>query len=299
MKPNAGAVFRTLAVATYLALGVGCESQASKEYPGEPLLTLSGAVVTGTAQATGNAPPKAAVLWYGFRALVGASASVRGQFPSQFTLSLYSPPPEEVRNPLLPPVTQQYNLTLDRGPLTLGWIVALAPDTNEADVKPEDVLGYSLDMMVAYLDRDANPADPMDEVARYATLWQIPPTRGYHLVKLQRSDRTAYDQCMWNGLCVAHTSQPRFGIQAFVMDALNSDYLACLAALPTAPHCTLYHRTTTEDPEPAENAACFELQKQYPRRTDCQVPLQHVPNPQGFAAPVTITMGVTFREVFM
>jgi hypothetical protein len=298
MKPNAGALLRTLSVTAALALA-GCDSQASKDYPGEPLLTLSGAVVTGATQATvSSPPPKAAVLWYGFRALVGASAPVRGEFPSQFTLSLYSPPPEGARSQLLPPLGGR-NFTLDRGPLILGWIVALAPDANEADVKPADVLGYSLDMMVAYLDRDANPADPADELARYASLWQFPPTRGYHLVKLQRSDRTAYDQCRWNGLCVAHTSKPRFGIQTFEMDALNGDYLACLAALPTAPHCTIYHPESADDPVPAGNAACFELAQQYPRRTDCSVPLQHVPNPEGFAAPVTITMGVTFREVFM
>jgi hypothetical protein len=281
-----------------LALFAGCSSQAGPDYSGEPLLTLKGSVVAGESQSGAFPPANAAVLWYGARALVGASIPVEGTFPSSFTLSLHWPPPENRQDNALPPMTMQHNVTLDRGPLTLGWIVALSPEANQSDVQPGDVLGYALDTMVAYLDRDPDPATPLgQEIIRYAQLWQIPATRGYHLVQLERGDRQAYDQCMWNGLCVDHTASEPSGFQTFVLDALREDYQVCRGALPQAPFCTIHHRRSADEPISAETTACFELEKQHPRRSDCAVPLRHVPA-SGEAA-ITITMGATFRDVFM
>jgi hypothetical protein len=289
------------AIAGLLGLPAACSSQASSDYPGEPLLIFSGAVVAAGAGTSPLPAAKAGILWYGVKAMVGASVPVTGTFPSSFTLSLHWPPPDSsgIGDPL-PPMTQQHNVTLDRGPLKLGWIVALSPDTNEDDVQPGDVLGYALDTMVAYLDQDPDPATALgQEIIRFAQLWHIPATRGYHLVKLERSDRTTYDQCRWNGLCVEFRGRQAQGFRTFTLAALQADYQACRASSPDAPHCAVQDRLSADEPITEESAACFELERQIPRRTDCIVPLRHVANPAGAAAPVTITMGVSFREVFM
>ena len=285
------ALLQRVALCCSAGLAAGCSAQAGPEYSGEPLLTFSGAVVGG--QSTTAPPAKAGVLWYGLNGMQGSTAPVIGSFPSRFTLSFYAPPPARVFSDPRPPTT---NANLDRGPLLLGWIVALAPDTNELDVRPENVLGYALDTMVVYLPRDA--ADP--DTARYAKQWNIPPKRGYHLVKLERIDRSAYDQCQWNGLCVNYTFDGGMnGFHSFVFSALQADYETCITAMPAAPRCTVEHQASADLPVPAGNAACFELMRQFPRRPDCEVPLRHVPNAEGFATEVTITMGATFRDVFM
>lgn len=279
-----------------------CSSQAPPSYTGEALATLRGAVVADGGATDGGPPAaaKAAVLWYGIRALIGTSSPVQGSFPARFTMSLYAPPPKTLGDPL-PPETAAPNFTLDRGPLTLGWIVALAPEANEDDVHPEDVLGYSLDTMIAYVD-DTDPRTPKDQVARYAALWQFPPIRGYHLVKIARSDRSAYDQCTWNGLCEDNSTATSIdGFLTFIYSCLHQDYRACVTAMPDAPRCTWYHPGPQDDSfDPKKtNAACIQLEQDFPRRDDCQPPLRHVPNPDEFGSSITITMGSTFRDVFM
>ena len=292
-------VSRSVSFVLSIGLVAACSPQAGTDYSGEPLLTLTGSVVAGGDPAAAFPPAQAGVLWYGVRAMVGASVPVVGSFPANFSLSLHWPPPETGAGDALPPMTAQHNVTLDRGPLQLGWIVALSPDADASNVRPEDVLGYALDTMVAYLDRDPDLDTPLgQETARFAQRWQIPARRGYHLVKLERANRAAYDACMWNGLCVDHTTSEAAGFRSFTLAALQADYQACRAALPAAPHCTIHHPVSADEPTEG-NAACQALEAQHPRRADCEVPLRHVANPDGEAAPVTITMGVSFREVFM
>jgi hypothetical protein len=297
-------------------LGAGCSSQAGSDYPGEALATIKGAVVANDG-APGSLPPggaKAAVLWLPRGSmLASARAQVEGAFPSQFTMKLYSPPPEQALGAWIAPTSATgLPMTLDRGPLALGWIVAIAADANESDVHPAEVLGYSLDSMVAYLERDGDPNDPSDDVARYAHLWQLPPTRGYHLIKLEWSDRSAYDLCVWNGFCseaVDANAGTTAGIRQFLLAADHRNYELCLQAFPAADRCTLVYPDPSIYPDgyPTSNDACVQLAATHGRDvgargaplTDCGVPLRRVPNPAGFASSVTVKMGTTFYDVDM
>jgi hypothetical protein len=91
------------AVALAAAVG-GCDAQADRDYPGEPLVTLRGQV--------GGVPPlpplEAAMLWQrGPPPSVddqelATRAPVESGFPAAFTIRLYQPPPAAARRTLLP-----------------------------------------------------------------------------------------------------------------------------------------------------------------------------------------------------
>lgn len=90
-----------LALAALLA---ACDAQVGADYPGEPLLTLQGQVVSN-----GPLPPlEAAMLWQrgpppstGDQELA-TRAPVEAGFPSRFALRLYQPAPEAARRTLAP-----------------------------------------------------------------------------------------------------------------------------------------------------------------------------------------------------
>jgi hypothetical protein len=310
-------------------LAVGCSSQAGPDYAGEPLAVIHGAVVAnGTAASSPPAGAQAAVLWLPRKnVFTSATAQVEGSFPSQFSMKLYAPPPAEALEPGGDPLpVGGWPMTLDRGPLALGWIVALAANADPTDIHPADVLGYSLESMVAYLDRDGDSTNPDDEVVRYAALWQFPPTKGYHLLKLEWSDRTAYDRCVWNGFCYDQTeANPEhvapvvwrdgrifyYANQLFLFleAAAHQSYESCLQAFPDADRCTIVQPDPLTYPDgydPTNNEACAALAAQHDRtafvtapRAECGVPLRRVSNPDEFAMPVTVTMGTTFWNVLL
>lgn len=78
-------------------LGPGCGNMASGDYRGEALVSLTGTVQNG--QGVTSDEELHAFLFWGdpdHGAVAVAEALVEGAFPSEFTLEVYEPPPEEV-----------------------------------------------------------------------------------------------------------------------------------------------------------------------------------------------------------
>jgi hypothetical protein len=89
MKSNALALPMLLGV-QFLA---GCDSQAGKDYRGEPLLSINGSVVIQNQNPPGNLVPALAFINYNKRTLDFAEVEVTGEFPARFTLDVFDPPP--------------------------------------------------------------------------------------------------------------------------------------------------------------------------------------------------------------
>jgi len=80
-----------------LFAALGCEPQATTEYEGDPMFSLTGRVSVGLTEESGgpfipsiafNTPDQDRI---GF-----VDAQVQGEFPAQFQLELFAPPPEEL-----------------------------------------------------------------------------------------------------------------------------------------------------------------------------------------------------------
>jgi hypothetical protein len=71
-----------------------CGSQAGEEYRGEPLLRMKGSVVIQNPNPPDNLVPAIAFLNTRNGTLDFAEVQVAGEFPAQFTLDVFEPPPE-------------------------------------------------------------------------------------------------------------------------------------------------------------------------------------------------------------
>lgn len=208
-----------LAIGSGLSIG-GCASQTEPSYPGEPLATVKGTVVT-TAAAPATSVD-AAILWLTMDPakgwvpkLVGERVSVSATFPADFTLSAFSPPSAEAVGMR----TGRFPESPDPRPTGVwtGFLVALSSGANTDGVAPSDVLGVDLHHTVLYFDHDGKPGidehGVEDDVTATANAARVPPTKGYHLVLKDSGTpaaREAYDRCTWNGLCVRHVrTDPR------------------------------------------------------------------------------------------
>jgi hypothetical protein len=89
MKRNA-LTLPVLLAAQFLA---GCDSQAGTDYRGEPLLSINGSVVIENQNPPENLVPALAFINYETRSLDFAEVEVAGEFPAQFTLDVFEPPP--------------------------------------------------------------------------------------------------------------------------------------------------------------------------------------------------------------
>jgi hypothetical protein len=101
---------------------MGCDAQAGEPYRGEPLLTMSGSVEL----ALEVEDQEALIPTLAFRGdddtVHLVDADVEGEFPAEFTLNVYEPPPD----------ASVYALDEEYGPgprIGLGYIGAVTPDT--------------------------------------------------------------------------------------------------------------------------------------------------------------------------
>jgi hypothetical protein len=158
---------------------LGCGTQADTGYRGESLATISGAIRTG---AVHDLPPSvdAAIVWAQVEFVenaqlvqsvqwVGASTPVTGQFPAQFTLTVYQPPPASVMIPC--PSSPAH--------LAVGFVVAVdgSADIGHGDPRSA-VIGEANDDLLLYLDSD--------QAADWSCVpdlgFRFTPSKGYHLL---------------------------------------------------------------------------------------------------------------------
>jgi hypothetical protein len=174
--------FRVPTFASLLAL-VACSSQADPSYPGQPLATLRGEAIA--VDTTSFPPLDVALDWY-VSATMGADGGltmldnggwtntpVSGQFPSAFTLQVFTPPPESALIPCLGsdpshPAAGHY---------AVGLLTALA--SGEQGSGPDDIFGFASEYALIYA--DSNLSICKGDLNEYANPAQL--SRGYHLYR--------------------------------------------------------------------------------------------------------------------
>lgn len=297
---------RVFALLAGLVAGVpaltGCGAQADPGYAGEPLATISGAVVTGS-----HAPAQvdAAVLWVTSHAgvsrlgvtprLIAARVSVGSTFPATFTLALNTPPPAET----------EWTNQKDGAPATVdgfstGILVAIAPGTDVQNVHASDIVGVDLDHVVVYFHQENPSGHDVDSGKQYflSDVFRVPGAKGYHLAK--RDTATAADIASFNactfgsyGLCVRTSGYT----DANEQDYEDWSFPRCIEAIPGAPACTRYIAPVSADAV-AEDQRCLALETAHrPSGNSCTLASTRPENPAGFADPSTISLGHSVWEV--
>ncbi len=175
---------RRLALATVaLALagsGPGCDAQADRDYPGEPLVTLRGQVA-----GTPPLPPlEAAMLWQRgpppstSDQELATRAPVEAGFPATFTIRLYQPPPAAAQRALA-----SGEVSFERGnAAALPYGIATGAVPPSPTQPGGSSYGVDVDHWVIHLDRDV-PGSSL-------TAWWLgaPLPAGYHLLKVTAVD---------------------------------------------------------------------------------------------------------------
>lgn len=173
-----------LAVAGFALFVDGCSSQADTSYRGTALAQLHGTVQTSATSPVQSPAPalEAALLWSGLapgdhgkvvsqpaRQEVAASVPVSGQFPAQFVLDIYLPPPDASlfscfasSDPSRP------------GKMASGSIAAILQGSAATVSSITDLYGFANDFYVAYVDSDLPAVSDCPGGAL---------TKGYHLFK--------------------------------------------------------------------------------------------------------------------
>jgi hypothetical protein len=167
-----------------LLVAAGCGAQATPDYPGEKLSVVKGKVVSAL---TVPEVPDALVLanWGDVGAMFppgGTTAEVEGEFPAQFSLALYEPPPEEkLFNP-----ADSIRFAQDERPfdpavesrIALAHIVAVAKDAS-GNPDPYHVLGAAEGHALLYVEED------IAEDSLGAAMFHAPLEAGYHLLEVR------------------------------------------------------------------------------------------------------------------
>ena len=179
---------------------VGCAAQADPQYAGEALMMISGSVVASEAKLTDDVLP--VVAWYS-----GGddpsdeppkhvqSAEVRGEFPNQFTMRLYEPPPDEAVSEARGPggtLVAIARIQAAYGSMRESW-GKYPPDPKSYVCEPKGdeicdpllpawLAGMAENYLVLYLPDGTHEDDRLEEVFG-------PLPAGYHLVEVR--ERTA------------------------------------------------------------------------------------------------------------
>lgn len=281
-----------------LGLG-GCQAQADSDYQGEPLLTVSGKVVTGT-----TVPTEAmdvAVLWEPRKDsthVVGttytiARAKVTGSFPSAFTLNVFDPPPGSDD----PAYDSQ---------AAWGHVVAIPSDSPVTTNEPE-YLGGAIGVVVAYFPRDADPEDPYLEFFEEAKALGVEPVKGFHLARYVVDSEEA--EAEWlrcqnpNGLC---TNLIDRSADVWSQRASEGDFNRCRKYVPNASTCNIYEipETPVEEAETASCRILWQAQRDVLTQNEaagiqCASPYRYESLEGEHAAPLTVTLGVGGLELLV
>ena len=172
MRRLPGLAIAALALA---ASGPGCDAQADRSYPGEPLVTLRGQV-----DGDPPLPPlEAAMLWQRGPPPstddqeLATRAPVEAGFPAAFTIRLYQPPPGAARRTLAP---GEVSVARGNAAAVPYGIAAAQVPTLPSAASPS--YGVDVDHWVVHLDADV-PGNSL-------TAWWLGAAlpAGYHLLRV-------------------------------------------------------------------------------------------------------------------
>jgi hypothetical protein len=268
-----------------------CSSQVTPDYAGEPLALIEGTIVDspvptyrldslGSVPSAESLPSDAlvAIEWQGERNFWTGVGTVTAGASPRFTLQFFGAPPAGA------------TVIDDRGELAeaFGYVTILAPGTSLSPNPGSlsNIWGYSRDTAIVYFARDARPFvdGERDIVREDAETFQIPATRGYHMVRMILGDRRERDLCRWQGRHCGVPACPNGTNWESVM--WSADALLCREAFPDAPICnSCTGFLSGEPPCPDE-----------PRNT-CPGAATYEPNPEDRPLAVTVTLGLTNRDI--
>jgi hypothetical protein len=183
-----------LLAALALAAGAaGCDAQADRDYPGEPLVTLRGQIA-GTAPLP---PLEAAMLWQRGPPPttddqeLATRAPVESGFPATFTIRLYQPPPAAARRTLA-----EGEVSFARGNAAALPFGIAGPQVASLPAAANPSYGVDVDHWVVHLDADV-PRNSLTEWWLGAAL-----PAGYHLMRVSAVDptclSTTLEECVGN-----------------------------------------------------------------------------------------------------
>jgi hypothetical protein len=164
-----------LAALAFAAGAAGCDAQADRDYPGEPLVTLRGQV-----EGTAPLPPlEAAMLWQRGPPPstddqeLATRAPVESGFPATFTIRLYQPPPAAARRTLAPG-----EVSFARGNAAAVPFGIAASDVSLLPATQSTAYGVDVDHWVVHLDAGV-PSNSL-------TAWWLGAAlpAGYHLMRI-------------------------------------------------------------------------------------------------------------------
>jgi hypothetical protein len=196
MRHRLDIVFATLPL---LALSA-CDAQVDPDYPGEPIASLVG-TVTNEMQVRKPTNAEVALVWLNTAGspdrYFGERAAVNSQFPADFTLDVYAPPPAEALNdythgavrPQESRVGVAYIAAVD------AQIFALYGDrlTDAEDGMLEQLtLGGAENHMLVYVEKDVQPNTHAE------TLLGGQLAAGYHVMDVKRpteAQKQQAEQC--------------------------------------------------------------------------------------------------------
>jgi hypothetical protein len=165
---------RPLLSSVVLLCFAACAPQADTKYRGDPLARLHGRVETSAT--AGSTPLAAALIWSQIapnadakasvaRPRLGTSVPVSGQFPAEFTLDVYEPPPAGALFTCFPENPAA-------GRMGTASVRAIRDGASPSSGSPFDFYGDVKDVLVVYVDADL----PAQSACPGGAL-----TKGYHL----------------------------------------------------------------------------------------------------------------------
>lgn len=304
---------------------LGCSSQVTPDYAGEPMAVLRGALA---ADGDFEMPAEGDGMTVGLVWLVGSPdgqkqpllaevAQTEGEFPFGFRLSLFSPPTREAQSYECLDKSNVPCLDRQVSPVYQGLIAVLDERADLAHLRQLDILGASLEYGVFYFERDGKADDFNDVVTLMASVYNVPPVRGYHLYAIGKDPElyAASRRCSYNGLCVqskvSHDPEKQYWADhAFeeclelVPDAATCTEFSqiCPPGAVNASECTSYFAERGSEPTPAEiaqNERCAALSLEHQPSEACgtlESPWRFPGNPLGFDATISIELGAGLFE---
>mgnify|MGYP001828356333 CR=1 FL=1 len=186
----------TLTLLPLLALSA-CDAQVDPDYPGEPIASLVG-TVTNEMQSRTATDPVVGLLWIneltpgGPDTAFGETVAVSGQFPADFTLDVYAPPPPEALNDLSAGGQRPEESRVGTAAIAVVDGQAVAAFDRGEEPAANSMLGGADRHMLVYVETDIQPGS-FGEVLLGGQL-----SAGFHVMDVERlteAQKQQVDQC--------------------------------------------------------------------------------------------------------
>jgi hypothetical protein len=174
-----------------------CDAQVDPDYPGEPIASLVG-TVTNEMQSRSATDPVVVLLWMnentpgGPDTFYGETAAVSGQFPADFTLDVFTPPPDFVLNDFTAGGQRPDESRVGTAAIAVVDGQAIAAFERGEEPAADALLGGADKHVLVYVDKDIQPGT----FGEYFLDGQL--SAGFHVMDVERlteAQQQQVDQC--------------------------------------------------------------------------------------------------------